>query len=143
MAKTSDALAILNRRMGGDAELRRLVERENLNARIAQMIHDARTAAGLSQAQLAKRIGTQQSAIARLEDADYEGHSLSMLQKIATALGTRLEIKLHAPKANRTQTAKPTPSKATAKKTGHASKSKAAKNAVSNKTSKTPAGSKK
>jgi ribosome-binding protein aMBF1 (putative translation factor) len=97
MAKTSDALAILGRRLAGDAELRRMVEEETLNARVAQMIYDARTAAGLSQAELAKRIGTQQPAIARLEDADYEGHSLSMLAKVATALGARLEVKI-APK---------------------------------------------
>ncbi|MFB2877396.1 hypothetical protein [Floridanema aerugineum] len=32
--------------------------------------------------------------IARLEDADYEGHSLSMLQKIARVLNYRLEVKL-------------------------------------------------
>lgn len=43
---------------------------------------------------LADRIGTKQSMIARLEDADYEGHSLSMLQKIARALNHRLEVKL-------------------------------------------------
>ncbi|MFB2894243.1 helix-turn-helix domain-containing protein [Aerosakkonemataceae cyanobacterium BLCC-F50] len=42
----------------------------------------------------ADRIGTKQSVIARLEDADYEGHSLSMLQKIARALNQRLEVKL-------------------------------------------------
>jgi hypothetical protein len=39
-------------------------------------------------------IGTQQSVISRLEDADYEGHSLSMLQSIAQALNQRLELNL-------------------------------------------------
>ena len=43
-------------------------------------------------AQLAKLIGTKQPVIARLEDADYEGHSLSMLQRIAEALDQRLEV---------------------------------------------------
>jgi len=42
----------------------------------------------------ADRIGTKQSVIARLEDADYEGHSLSMLQKIARSLNYHLEVKL-------------------------------------------------
>ncbi|MCY7320620.1 MAG: helix-turn-helix transcriptional regulator, partial [Phormidesmis sp. CAN_BIN36] len=54
----------------------------------------ARTQAGLTQQQLADRIGTKQSVIARLEDAEYEGHSLSMLQKIAQALDQQLEIHL-------------------------------------------------
>ena len=46
--------------------------------------------------QLAKLIGTTQSVIARLESADYEGHSLSMLQRIAEALGQKLELRLSA-----------------------------------------------
>jgi transcriptional regulator with XRE-family HTH domain len=56
-----------------------------------------RNRAKLTQAQLAELIGTTQSVISRLEDADYEGHSLSMLQRIATALHTRLEIRFAAP----------------------------------------------
>ena len=44
---------------------------------------NARTEAGLSQKELAEMIGTTQSVISRLEDADYEGHSLSMLSRIA------------------------------------------------------------
>jgi predicted transcriptional regulator len=47
---------------------------------------------------LAERIGTKQSVISRLEDADYEGHSLTMLQRIATALGQCVEIRFLAPK---------------------------------------------
>jgi len=58
------------------------------------LVHDARTGAGLTQRELAERIGTKQSVIARLEDADYEGHSLSMLKRIADAVGKRLEIRL-------------------------------------------------
>jgi len=42
---------------------------------------------------LAELVGTTQSVIARLEDADYEGHSLSMLQRIATAVNKRLEVR--------------------------------------------------
>jgi len=61
------------------------------------MIYDARTKAGLSQRALADLIGSKQSVIARLEDADYEGHSLSMLQRIGDALDQRLELRfVHA-----------------------------------------------
>lgn len=74
MAKTPDALAILDRLTGDDEELRRLIAKETLNAKIAQLIHDARQSAGLSQAELARLVGTTQSVIARLEDADYQGH---------------------------------------------------------------------
>ena len=63
-------------------------------AEMAQAIYDARNDAGLTQQKLADLVGTTQSAIARLEDADYNGHSLSMVQRIAAALGRRVEVKL-------------------------------------------------
>jgi transcriptional regulator with XRE-family HTH domain len=50
-------------------------------------------AAGLTQQQLAERIGTTPSVISRLESADYRGHSLSMLRRIADALGKRVELR--------------------------------------------------
>ncbi len=90
--KTRNALEILDTITGDDPELRRMIEEETLNSRIAQMIYDVRHEAGLTQAGLAKLINTKQPVIARLEDADYEGHSLSMLQRIATALGQRLKV---------------------------------------------------
>ncbi len=90
--KTRDATRILDKLTGKDAELRKIIAEEALNVRVARMIYEARTRAGLTQAQLAKLIATKQPVIARLEDADYEGHSLSMLQRIAAALGQRLDV---------------------------------------------------
>ena len=91
--KTSDAVEILDRMMGADPEMHRLVAEARTNAEVAQLIYEVRTVAKLTQKQLAEMIGTTQSVIARLEDADYEGHSLSMLQRIASALNKRLEIR--------------------------------------------------
>jgi len=93
LEKTRDALQMIDRMVGDDAGLRRLIVEAGVNAHIAQLIYDARVAAGLTQAQLAKRIGTKQPVIARLEDADYHGHSLSVLQGIAEALDRRLELR--------------------------------------------------
>src|SRR4029077_12820875 len=95
--KTSDALVILDRMAGQSPELRRLTEEARVNAAVAQLIYAARNKAGLSQAELAERIGTKQSVISRLEDADYEGHSLSMLHRIAAALGQCVEIRFLPP----------------------------------------------
>jgi ribosome-binding protein aMBF1 (putative translation factor) len=78
----------------GDPEREASFENEVLNAKIAREIYDLRTKAGLSQRQLAKIVGTTASVICRLEDADYEGHSLSMLQRIAAALDSRVEIRI-------------------------------------------------
>jgi ribosome-binding protein aMBF1 (putative translation factor) len=94
ITKTSDAVEILDRMAGGNSRRQRLTERARINAVVAQLIHAARTKAGLSQADLAERLGTKQSVISRLEDADYEGHSLDMLQRIAAATGRSLEIRL-------------------------------------------------
>ena len=94
MRRTKDALKILERVTGEDAPLRRTIAEDRLNLRIAQMIHEKRTAARLTQAELAKLVGTTQSVIARLEDADYEGHSVRMLSRIAQALNARLEVSI-------------------------------------------------
>ena len=90
--RTKNASEILDNLTGKDPELRKMIAEEALNVRVARMIFDARTRAGLTQTQLAELIDTKQPVIARLEDADYEGHSLSMLQRIAEALGQRLEV---------------------------------------------------
>lgn len=73
-----------------------ITEREACRADmdVAGLIYDARIAAGLTQAELAKRIGTSASAISRLEDYEYEGHSLAMLRRVAKALGKRVELRL-------------------------------------------------
>lgn len=92
--KTSDAVKILDRMAGESPELARLTEEARVNAKVAQMIYDARQNAGLSQAELAERVGTKQGVISRLEDADYEGHSLSMLLRVAAALGKQVSIEL-------------------------------------------------
>ncbi len=78
----------------GDVDREASFENEVLNAKIAREIYDLRTKAGLSQRQFAKVVGTTASVICRLEDADYEGHSLSMLQRIAAALDSRVEIRI-------------------------------------------------
>ncbi len=90
----TDAIEILRERHyeGRPARLKAL-EEERANADIARSIHDLRIGAGLTQAQLGRLIGTTASVICRLEDADYEGHSLAMLRRIAAALNRRVEIR--------------------------------------------------
>jgi ribosome-binding protein aMBF1 (putative translation factor) len=91
--RTADALQIIDKMIGRDASMRKLIDEATLNSRVAQMIYDARTKAHLTQTQLAKLVGTTQSVIARLEDADYEGHSLSMLARIAATLDQEIEMR--------------------------------------------------
>ncbi len=91
---SSDAVEILGRVLVGDDPARRAAaDKAFEDAVIGQLIYDARTAAGLTQKELAERIGSDQSVISRLESADYEGHTLNMLRRIAAALGKRLDIR--------------------------------------------------
>jgi transcriptional regulator with XRE-family HTH domain len=79
--------------IGDDTELRDMVRQEVENSTISRMIYDARKEAGLTQKQLAARIGTTQSVIARLESAEYDAHSLDILRRIAKAVGQTLELR--------------------------------------------------
>ena len=86
----------VQQRMKKSARYRRAYARYSREVDIAMLIHSMREAAGLTQAELAERAGTTQSAIARLEDAEYTAHSLETIEKIAAACG--VELKLHAQK---------------------------------------------
>lgn len=94
MRKPMDALAWMDRMIGDDPEMRRMIAEAEVAMDIGQLVYDARIGASLTQAQLARKIGTTQSVISRIEDADYRGHSLTILRRIAEALGLRLEVRL-------------------------------------------------
>jgi ribosome-binding protein aMBF1 (putative translation factor) len=91
---TKDAVAILHRRyFEGSPKKLAILEEERSNAVVARQIYDLREKSGFSQRELAKLVGTTASVICRLENADYEGHSLAMLRRIAVALNKRVEIR--------------------------------------------------
>ncbi len=99
MKKTSkrnptDAVEIIHRRYyeGRPQRMAELAEAE-ANDTVAREIYELRKRAGLTQQQLAKLVATTTSVICRLEDADYEGHSLAMLRRIARALNKRVELR--------------------------------------------------
>ncbi len=94
MSETNDALKIIQKSIDRDPELQEMVRESSINAQVSLIIYDVRKQAGLTQKQLADLIGTTQSVIARLEDADYEGHSLSMLARIAAALDRKIKIEI-------------------------------------------------
>jgi ribosome-binding protein aMBF1 (putative translation factor) len=101
---TTDATKILADIAGHDPRRQQAFEEEVANREVAQRIYQLRHDAGLSQAELAKRIDTTQSVISRLEAADYEGHSLAMRNRIAAAVERRVEIRF-VPRRRRLQPA--------------------------------------
>ena len=80
-------------RMKRSPAFRRAYRRTLHAVDLAILVAQMREAAGYSQAQLAARIDTVQPVIARLENAEYEGHSLRMLGKIAAACGVTLKLR--------------------------------------------------
>lgn len=83
-----------------DPEFRFYFERQQAVGQVAQFVRDSRRHAGLTQAELAKRAGTSQSVIARLESGnDSRISSMDLLHRIAFALSGRLVITLERKKA--------------------------------------------
>lgn len=62
---------------------------------LAQMVYDARTAAGLSQTELARRMGTSQAAISQIEGGG-QVPTITTLARVARATGRDLRITLPA-----------------------------------------------
>jgi ribosome-binding protein aMBF1 (putative translation factor) len=87
---------IVEQRIRKSATYRKTFARALHQIDLALLVREMRENAGLTQTELAKRAGTTQSVIARLEDAEYTGHSLATLERIASACGVAL--RLHAEK---------------------------------------------
>jgi len=89
--KTSSATEILHRRFyKGRPERIEELEQTRREMSLGMKIRRLREEAGMTQQQLAGEIRTQPSAISRIEDADYDSHSVSLLARIANALDMRL-----------------------------------------------------
>lgn len=70
-------------------------DKAGLALRMAELVYDARTAAGLSQSELARRMGTTQPTIAQIEGGG-RMPTLDMLDRLARAVGQQLEVRLTA-----------------------------------------------
>ena len=89
----TDAVTLIHKRfVEGKPELEAYLVEELERILIGNQIYDLRTKAKMTQAALAKKVGTTAADIDRLENADYEEHSLPMLRKIAAVFGTRIEL---------------------------------------------------
>jgi DNA-binding XRE family transcriptional regulator len=90
---TSDAVDILHQRYyEGHPERLAELETARASAAIARTVYALRTKARLSQGELAQRIGVARAVIADLEDDDFKGDALALLQRIARALNKTVEI---------------------------------------------------
>ena len=73
-------------------KFRRLYEAESKKVKLGYRLHQIRIQAGLTQAELAKRVGVTQGYIARIETAEAANYEINTLKKIAAALHKVLVI---------------------------------------------------
>jgi ribosome-binding protein aMBF1 (putative translation factor) len=94
MARRPTLMDEIRAEVSQDRNLNAAFQRELARLQLAHQIAAARKRAGLSQAQLAERIGTKQTGVARMERAGTTGFTTTTLAKIAAATGSRLEVQL-------------------------------------------------
>ena len=88
----------VKRKLTSSKKFRETYEKTTMSVDLAVLVAEMRKAAGYTQAELAKMIGTTQSVIARLESAEYDGHSLPMLRKVALACAVKLKLTARKPR---------------------------------------------
>jgi DNA-binding XRE family transcriptional regulator len=89
----SDIDRYIKSRRKTDPEFARGFDEGYRDFKIGVILRQAREEAGLTQEELADRVGTQKTAISRIEN-HAEDIKLSTIQKVAKALGKNLEISL-------------------------------------------------
>lgn len=72
--------------------VKKAFEKAGVNARIAITVAKLRQRAGLTQKDLATKVGVAQQVISRLEDPEKSNMTLATLHKVADALGKHIEI---------------------------------------------------
>jgi ribosome-binding protein aMBF1 (putative translation factor) len=92
-AKRDKHSEIVEQRSRKSATYRKAFARTLIQIDLALLVREMREDAGLTQAGLARKVGTTQSVIARLEGAEYKGHSLMMLERIATVCSVALKLR--------------------------------------------------
>lgn len=89
------------RDLAADPEYRQVYAEEATKSDLWLQLVDARQAAGLTQADLAQRLGVTQSQVARIEKRGYDAYTLTTLRRYVQALGEgfTLEVRIHQPTA--------------------------------------------
>jgi len=75
-----------------DPETREIYKEEAAKKELWLQLVEARQAAGLTQVELARRLGVSQAQVARIEKSGYDSYTLNTLRRYVQALGKRLEV---------------------------------------------------
>jgi DNA-binding XRE family transcriptional regulator len=77
-----------------DAENRRIYDEEAAKKELWMQLVEARQATGLTQAELAQRLGVSQAQVARIEKRGYDAYSLTSLRRYVAALGEGFSLEV-------------------------------------------------
>jgi len=82
-----------------DPERRTIYEEEAAKSELWLQLVEARQEAGLTQQEMAERLGVSQAQVSRIEKEGYDAYTLNTLRKYVTALGEgyQLEVTIHTP----------------------------------------------
>lgn len=103
----NDALAVMTKMFGAEPGWDEGVADATAAAEIAEEVFALRERHGLTQRELAALIGSSQSAVARMEDGEYRGHSMSVLRRMAAAVGEQVSFRFVAPSRSKKSGASP------------------------------------
>lgn len=86
-------------RQMADPAFRRTYEDEAAKKDLWLALVEARQAANLTQAELARRLGVSQAQVARIEKRGYDSYTLNTLRRYVAALGAgfSVEVRIHGP----------------------------------------------
>jgi len=85
-----------------DPEFRAVYEAEAAKKELWLQLVEARQAAGLTQAELAERLGVSQAQVARIEKRGYDAYTLTTLRRYVASLGEgfTLSVEIHRARPN-------------------------------------------
>jgi len=86
-------------RQMADPAFRRTYEEEAAKKELWLALVEARQAANLTQAEVARRLGVSQAQVARIEKRGYDSYTLNTLRRYVAALGAgfSVEVRIHGP----------------------------------------------
>lgn len=93
-ARTVDLDAWIDEERKASVEFKSAYDEARKATELARSLANLRKRHGLTQKELAQKLGTSQQAVSRLEHPHYHGHSIRMLARYAKALGARVEFRL-------------------------------------------------
>ena len=105
MTPEATAYEAWREKLWADPEYRKIYEEEAAKSELWLQLVEARKAAGLTQKQLAERLGISQAQVSRIEKEDYDAYTLNTLRRYVAALGEgfALEVTIHRPDSAETQ----------------------------------------